>query len=109
MREALQALPSSLDKIFQATLAQIRRQSETNVNLAIKTMEWIFLAKRLLLVEDLCQGLFVRPTELSLDEDGYYLLEDMVDACSGLVILDEADKAIHFINFTVRVPSQQSR
>ncbi|KAF8847653.1 hypothetical protein BDZ45DRAFT_779321, partial [Acephala macrosclerotiorum] len=68
----------------------------------METMEWIFLAKRPLLVQELRQGLSVRPTDLSLDEEGYSLPEDMVEACLGLVILDEAEGTIRFVHFTIQ-------
>jgi hypothetical protein len=102
MREALQELPTSLNETFKDTLLRIRRQSEENVDLAMKTLEWIFLAKRPLLVQELRQGLSVRSADLSLDEEGYPLPEDLVDACLGLVTLDEAVGAIRFVHFTVQ-------
>jgi len=100
--DALQELPSSLNETFQKTLLRIRRQSETSIDLAMQTMEWIFLAKRPLSVEELGQGLSVRPTQVSLDEQGYFFPEDMVDVCLGLVIFDQAEGTIRFVHFTIQ-------
>lgn len=102
MRQALKELPPSLNDNLGKTLARIKEQPARRAELALKTLEWIFLAERPFSINELCQGLSVNPGDICADEDGYPLPKHMVDYCLGLVALDEASKTIRLVHFTVQ-------
>ena len=102
MREALKELPPSLNDNLGQTLGRIKQQPARRAELALKTLEWIFLAKRPFSTKELCQGLSVRSGDVCVDEDGYPLPKHMVDYCLGLVALDEASGNIRLVHFTVQ-------
>lgn len=101
MRDALKELPPSLNENLGQTLKRINQQPTKRAELALKTLEWIFLAKRPFSTKELCQGLSVRAGDVRV-EDGSPLPKQMVDYCLGLVALDEVSGNIRLVHFTVQ-------
>lgn len=79
-------------------LSALRSKQATTV------LSWIFRAKRPLLVAELLQAIAVSVDEhkASLHEHRREQLTEILDACFGLVVIDEERSVIRFVHFTVQ-------
>ena len=100
MRKALKQMPTGLDAVFEETLKRVQRQPESRAELGMNSIMWICHAKRLLLVEELCQALSVHPEDTSLDQDGCPLPKSVIECSGGLITIEE--KTFRFIHFSIQ-------
>lgn len=100
---ALHSIPGDLDSAYQIAMNSIGALPDENRALALKALQWIFYAKRPLKWVELQIALSIPEghSELNLDEAYYVEPHDVIELCSGLVILDQQTQIIHFIHHTV--------
>jgi hypothetical protein len=64
-------------------------------------LSWICCAKRPLTTTELQHALAVEIEEDQLDEYNFPEVEDIVDVCAGLVMIDQGRNIIRLIHYTV--------
>ncbi|KAL8795904.1 MAG: hypothetical protein Q9195_001648 [Heterodermia aff. obscurata] len=102
LREALVKLPTEVDRYYDEAWAKISGQEENLKDLANRTVSWLYHSQRQLKVDELRHALAVRPGDEKYDFDGLTDITDILEACRGLVIIEEHDQAIRLMHHTVR-------
>ena len=102
MEEALEKMPDGLSDAFGQTLSRLNRQSDGRKRLGIKTLMWIFFARRPLLVTELSEALAIRPRDSSLNAKYRPSQKLMVDCCQGLVVVDEGSSVFRLVHYSVQ-------
>ena len=98
IRKALRELTPSLTQTFEKTFERIQSQSRSRTALARRTLEWMFFAKRPLLVDELSDGLAVIPGDTAMDPDGRTPPHRLVGHCLGLVVINAESNTVHFVH-----------
>ncbi|KAL8992921.1 MAG: hypothetical protein Q9169_006740, partial [Polycauliona sp. 2 TL-2023] len=101
MEDALEHLPQDLHAAFEDTMQRIRRQSGTRSNIALQALRMICRARRPMLLGELQDALAFRPNLTAVDRKYRPSPEKLVDACHGLVTIDEKSQIIRLVHFSV--------
>ncbi|KAG8534396.1 uncharacterized protein KY384_001241 [Bacidia gigantensis] len=99
IREILKNLPRGLDQTYLRIIKKI--DSSMNRDLARMTLRWVAIARRPLNIEELQEAVAFDKDDRHWDEDKIPNGEKLLQACYGLVIRDEANKA-HYAHHTVQ-------
>ncbi|KAI5808430.1 hypothetical protein BZA77DRAFT_329781 [Pyronema omphalodes] len=97
-REALQNMPKDLYDVFEFTLDRIRAQKQSTARVALQSLQWIFLAARPLSPEELRHALAVESGDTKLHEDNLLEPQFILNACLGLVIVDESTSTVRLVH-----------
>jgi len=101
VRRALTTLSTDLTQVFQTTMQRIEALSATRRRLALDTLLWISHARRPLTVSELQHALAVRAEDTDLDLDNLPASRTVLDACCGLVEIDEESSIIRLVHFSL--------
>jgi hypothetical protein len=71
-------MPRELQGAFKATIDRIKRQPEAKSEQGMDVLQWVFLAKRLLTVEELRHALAVNADDTELDYDSFISKESIL-------------------------------
>jgi hypothetical protein len=102
VKQALQNLNRDLGPIYDSAKARILAQEDEDINIARKTLSWIFYASRPLGIEEMRHALAVDLEQRNFDEECLIREEDIVSVCASLVTIDPEGKTIHFVHQTVQ-------
>ncbi|KAK6331269.1 hypothetical protein TWF730_004357 [Orbilia blumenaviensis] len=107
LEKALDNLTKSkeaLQTTYKSLMERISRQPPSTHRLAIEAISWIICAKRPLTISELQLGLAVQPEVnlLELDKKNLTNIEDIIDACEGVVEINEGDKTVRLIHYTAQ-------
>lgn len=78
-------------------------------DLAVQALSWIVCAARPLKSAELQHALAVETGHSELDEDNIPEVEDILEVCGGLVILDEESDVIRLVHYTTQEYFEQAR
>ncbi|KAL8673746.1 MAG: hypothetical protein Q9168_001853 [Polycauliona sp. 1 TL-2023] len=101
MEDALECLPQTLHAAFEDTMQRIHRQSKTRKDIAIQTLRLICRAKRPMALSELCDALAFRPGLKAVNRKYRPSRERVLDACHGLVTIDEESQIIRLVHYSV--------
>ncbi|KAF5566747.1 ankyrin repeat domain-containing protein [Fusarium phyllophilum] len=105
LRNALKQLPTGYDQAYRDIMARIGHEKpQAQRDLAYQALEWLTRAKRPLTLRELQHALAVEPdsTENYLDKENLPEEEELVSACSGLVIVDKGSGIIRLVHYTAQ-------
>lgn len=99
---ALDSAPRDLSDAYEAVFARIERRSKCAKSLALRTLSWVFYAKRSLHMDELREALAVRDSDIQLHET--YLLDpgSIVEVCESLIVHDDSSGIVRFTHYTVQ-------
>ncbi|KAG5791267.1 hypothetical protein H9Q69_009693 [Fusarium xylarioides] len=103
LRTALGQLPTGYDQAYRDIMARIDHEKpQAQRDLAYQVLEWLTRAKRPLTLRELQHALAVEPDSIEnyLDEENLPEEEELVSACSGLVIVDKGSGIIRLVYYT---------
>ncbi|KAJ7241052.1 hypothetical protein B0H12DRAFT_1326331 [Mycena haematopus] len=96
VQDTLKRLPNDLESTYDEVMERIRRQSEDDRNLALRTLSWIFNAKRILRPSELRAALAVEPGTTKLDPNNLVAMNTILSVCAGLLTTSSAYRPRHF-------------
>ena len=85
---------NKLDQAYQRKMERVHSQDDSPKRLAIRTLAWIFHAKRPLTTAELLLALAVRPTQSALDKSYIPNVKRLLSVCAGLVRLVRRPKSL---------------
>ncbi len=86
VKDALNSLPPTYDGCYDFTLKQIAMKDPIQHDLAFKVLAWLSHALGVLTVKALQEALAVEAGDEKIDEEKQIPVEDLIAACSGLVV-----------------------
>lgn len=102
VRQALQHLPTDLNRTYDDAMDRINHQNEDDKHLARMVLIWVSKAKRPLSVAELREALAIEPDATALDADNLLDIDIILSVCAGLVIVDEAMSVVRLIHYTAQ-------
>ncbi|KAJ7453089.1 ankyrin repeat-containing domain protein [Mycena latifolia] len=102
VRNALKNMPDDLNSTYDEVVDRINRQSEDDKALAWRTLSWITNVKRPLRPAELREALAVEQGTKKLDRDNILDMDTILSVCTGLVVINEADKRLRLIHHTTQ-------
>jgi ankyrin repeat protein len=102
VRRTLERLPKELDHTYDDAMVRIRDQDRQKASRANQVLTWICYAFRPLKVKELLYALAVEPGDDTLDEEAIPAVDDLIDACAGLVTVDEESKIVRLVHYTTQ-------
>nr|GAT51881.1 multiple ankyrin repeats single KH domain [Mycena chlorophos] len=103
--KALNSLPADLDTLYAKTLEQIKHEKAELQNLGLSALSWVAFAKRPLTVQELQAALAIPETKpLMPDENSLVEVEDLLEACHGLLIVDKSKtgQLFHLVHYSTQ-------
>jgi hypothetical protein len=91
-------MPRALHDAFRVTIDRIRDQKPDISKQAMGVLQWIFLAKEPLTIEELRHALAVEPDDTDLDWDNFVDSQLLLSCCLGLVIADESTSTVRLVH-----------
>jgi ankyrin repeat protein len=86
----LKSVSDPYDVVYANAMQRLRDDHETeHTKLGLNTICWLFLAKRPLRLTELLHVLAIDEDIPSLDKDNIPLVSHILNACAGLVVIDE--------------------
>lgn len=96
-----ETIKSELDVVYASILQQINKQNKRAQKYAYRTVSWLQGTARTLTVEELCAVVSLNPDH---PEDWKHhdlvSLEQILDCCKGLVVIDEDTKEIRMLHYS---------
>jgi ankyrin repeat protein len=97
----LKPLSDPYDVVYANAMQRLRDDHETeHTKLGLTTICWLFLAKRPLRLRELLHVLAIDEDIPSMDEGNIPLVSHVLNACAGLVVIDETHDSISFFHKT---------
>ena len=100
IRQALKALPISLDATYDEAMARIDAQNNDDKRLAEQVLAWISFAVRPLSLNELQEALAIEPGSHQLDEDNIPGEELLTSVCAGLVVVDQESQLVRLCHYS---------
>jgi ankyrin repeat protein len=100
MKKALNSLPPTYDDCYEFTLKQIEMKNPVHCKLAFKVLAWLSHALSGLTVKALQEALSVQAGDETVDEKKQIPVDDLISACSGLVVTDTGTQNIRLLHET---------
>ena len=99
-----------MDDVYNRIVDSIRNLPQAiNRKYAFRALSWIGYATRTLNARELLVAICVEPGQYQLNDKDMHTLEDLLDICNGLVVVDDSErvaddseKAVRLIHFSVR-------
>ena len=83
-------------------MARIKEQPKSRMQLGMSTLMWCLLAKRLLTVKELQHALAVKVRDTVWDEDDIPTETTFLNACLGLVVVDEETTTVRLVHYSLQ-------
>ncbi|KAL6719998.1 hypothetical protein ACLMJK_001919 [Lecanora helva] len=99
---ALENVPKTLENYYDTAWSRILSQDSPSKQLAINTISWLYLARRILKKEELLHALAVRFEEKAFNNESLMDLETMLEVCQGLVVEEKHSESIRLMHMTTR-------
>jgi ankyrin repeat protein len=101
VHRSLASFPQKLNDTYDEVMRRISSQSQEDIDLAERLLEWVVCAKRPLKLIEVQHALAVEEGDVDLDEDGIPDEDLMVFACAGLVTVD-LDSTVRLVHRTAQ-------
>ncbi|KAL7275311.1 hypothetical protein RUND412_001754 [Rhizina undulata] len=102
IRKALRKLPRGLNDTYSVIWDKICRLSDGNKDLAIRTLKWTMCAQSPLAAAEIIDAVSIEPMEFTEDDDDSGLtVQDLLDVCQNLIVMDEQLGVLRTANFSV--------
>ena len=105
VKNALKSLPNgsdAYDHIYNDSMVRIYGQTRTLKDLAMRTLGWIVCSERPLNTPELQHALAMKSMMKTFDEDIIPDIDLIIEACCGMVTVDENSGIIRLIHFTAQ-------
>src|SRR5436190_8129738 len=107
VKNALDTMLTGLFDMYAEALERMRTQSDQRCQLGMRILNWISLAKRRLLVDELRQALAVEyedglDSPRQLDQDNLPSVNALADVCVGLVTIEHETRVIRLVHLTTQ-------
>ncbi|KAH0553143.1 hypothetical protein GP486_006671, partial [Trichoglossum hirsutum] len=105
VRKALNELPEKLDSIYHEAMERIRQQSTEDSTLASRVLSWIVYAVRPLQLTEIQHAVAVNdiePGDRSISKDSLISQSIIINACAGMIKVDEESNIIRLIHYTTQ-------
>lgn len=102
IRKCLRKLSANLDRVFENTIARIKREPQNRQRVAMQTLMWIRFAFRPLHVDELRHALAIQLGDSEFDPDNLLPIRSIIESCSGLVVLDDQSSTIRLVHYTLQ-------
>ena len=102
LRAQLDKLPETLDQYYEVALARIGGQEEYLKDIAHRAMSWVYLSQRQLQMDELRHALATQPGDRYFSDEGLIPIEDVLDTCKGLVVVEQHSHVVRLMHATVR-------
>jgi Ankyrin repeats (many copies)/Zinc finger, ZZ type len=99
-KDALGSLPSTIDDAYSGVIARIEKLEDDSKDLAIRTLSWIFHARRPLTMCELREAVAIEDNQVDLDVEDLPSPSDIIDCCGSLIIHDSSG-IVRFAHYTV--------
>jgi ankyrin repeat protein len=97
----LKSVSDPYDVVYANAMQRLRDDHETeHTKLGLNTICWLFLAKRPLRLTELLHVLAIDEDIPSLDEENIPLVSHVLNACAGLVVIDEMHDSVGLFHKT---------
>lgn len=101
LRKRLNKLPEELDQYYEQAWARISGQEDHLKDIAYRAVSWLYQSRRQLKVEELRHALALQPEDKTFCADGLIAIEDVLEACLGLVVVEKHSHAVQLMHSTV--------
>lgn len=105
IKKALEILPKGLDALdlaYHEAMQRIENQMEGFRLLAKQLLGWLTYSERLMKIKMLQHALAIEPGTRGFDEDNLGGVDEIVDFCAGLVIVDTEMHSIRLVHYTTQ-------
>ncbi|KAJ6523135.1 hypothetical protein DFH09DRAFT_1421112, partial [Mycena vulgaris] len=102
VKEALQHLPTDLQKTYDEAIERIKLQRVEDRELGLLALTWVANAKRPLSVSELREALAIEENSTFLDLDNLLDISMILSVCAGLIIVDETLSVVRLIHYTTQ-------
>jgi ankyrin repeat protein len=102
LKDALNSLPEGLSATYDEAMERIKSQSSDDYELAMKVLYWIHYALRPLTLEEIQNGLAVRPGDHKIDEEGISDEERLLSVCAGMVAIQNESRTISLVHHSAQ-------
>ncbi|KAJ6523124.1 hypothetical protein DFH09DRAFT_199402 [Mycena vulgaris] len=102
VKEALQHLPTDLQKTYDEAIERIKLQRVEDRELGLLALTWVANAKRPLSVSELQEALAIEEDSTFLDVDNLLDISMILSVCAGLIIVDETLSVVRLIHYTAQ-------
>lgn len=102
MEMAIKRLPANPNDAYKQVIARIKEAGSHTSVIAIQTLTWIFHAARPLLVDELCEVLYLKDEHDRTNVDWELNIIDIIEICQSLIVHEESSGIIRFIHPTVQ-------
>jgi ankyrin repeat protein len=99
--DSLRSVTNPYVAVYDDTMKRLQNDHEIeNAKLGLTTICWLFLAKKPLRLKELLHALAIDEDVSSLDEENVPLVSHILNACAGLVVVDETHDSIGLFHKT---------
>ncbi|KAH8728934.1 ankyrin repeat-containing domain protein [Phaeosphaeriaceae sp. PMI808] len=103
VKKALHKLPTTLDDSYDEAMERIKQQPTQNIALGV--LSWVVYAMRPLLLEEVQHAVAadeLEPDDVSISEESLTPQSIIVNACAGLIKIDEKSNIIGLVHKTTQ-------
>jgi hypothetical protein len=90
----------TLDKAYNEAMERVKAQNKVLGDQAMRILSWITHASRHLTITELQHALAVEVGEKSFDEDNISDIEEVINACAGLVAINTEQNTVELVHCT---------
>ena len=102
LKKAIENLPRELNDLYDDALRRIDAQNEDDREVAISLLRWVAYAYRPLTIPELEEALAIVPGEDDFDPEGLPLIHDALNACAGLLVVDDETEQVRMVHYTAQ-------
>ncbi|KAK2792389.1 hypothetical protein FQN52_003324 [Onygenales sp. PD_12] len=104
VRRTLQSLPKGselFDQVCEESMGRIKEQKEGFRHIAERVLSWIVCARRPITTLELQEALAVEIDDLTLDDDNFEDIDEVISTCAGLVAVEKGTNVIRYAHYTI--------
>lgn len=102
LKKAIGTLPNTINELYDDAFRRIDSQNSDDQELAIKALRWVAYAYRPLTVHEFEEALAIEPDEEDFERDAMHPIDIVLEACAGLLIVDEETQQVRLIHYTAQ-------
>jgi hypothetical protein len=95
-------MPVEIFDLYETVMNRLFQSKADVQELALKTLSWVFYAKRPLKMVELREAVALEDDDCDLQEDDLTPAETLVEVCGSFVIYDKASGVVGFAHETVK-------
>lgn len=102
LKNAIDNLPQELNELYDEAFRRIDAQNEDDREVANNLLRWVAYAYRPLTIPELEEALAIVPGGEDFDPEGLPLILDALNACAGLLVVDDETKQVRMVHYTAQ-------